>query len=146
MSEKFNKILWDLGRKIEDTSLPILNKFFDCKFERNENDIWDVLDFKDHDKKIIVEVKGRRITSTHYKETIITASKVSAGYQSIDQGFKVFFVFVFTDKMMYIELLEGSEFQVKFTGTNCIQHFLIPIEELIELETEDKNSIYDEKK
>ena len=59
---------------------------------------------------------------------------------------KELFVFVFNDKMIYIELLEGSEFKVKFTRSNCIQHFLIPIEELIELETEDKNSIYDEKK
>ena len=134
---KFNKVLWELGRKIEDTSLPILNKQFDCNFERNENDIWDVLDFKDHDKKIIVEVKGRRIPSTQYKETIITASKITAGFQSIDQGFKVFLVFVFTDKMMYIELLENSEFQVKFTGTNCIQHYMIPIKDLIEIKQEE---------
>ena len=50
---KFNKVLWELGRKIEDTSLPILNKQFDCNFERNENDIFDILDFKDDDKKKI---------------------------------------------------------------------------------------------
>ena len=130
---KFNKELWGLGRKIEDESLPILNKYFECNFERNENDIWDILDFKDDEKKIIVEVKGRRIPSTQYKETIITASKVTEAYKKIDDGYKVYFVFVFTDKTMEIELLEESSFQVKLTGTNCIQHYMIPITDLKEI-------------
>ena len=133
MTTKFNKELWSLGRKIEDESLPILNKYFECNFERNENDIWDILDFKDDDKKIIVEVKGRRIPSTQYKETIITASKVTEAYKKIDDGYKVYFVFVFTDKTMEIELLEESSFQVKLTGTNCIQHYMIPITDLKEI-------------
>ena len=38
---------------------------------------------------------------------------------------------------MYIELLENSEFQVKFTGTNCIQHYMIPIKDLIEIKQEE---------
>jgi len=130
---KFNKELWDIGRNIEDKSLPVLNKYFECNFQRNENDIWDILDFKDDDKKIIVEVKGRRIPSTQYKETIITASKVTEAFRKIDDGYKVYFVFVFTDKTMEIELLEDSSFKVKLTGTNCIQHYMIPITELKEI-------------
>jgi len=130
---KFNKELWDIGRNIEDKSLPVLNKYFECNFQRNENDIWDILDFKDDDKKIIVEVKGRRIPSTQYKETIITASKVTEAFRKIDDGYKVYFVFVFTDKTMEIELLEDSSFKVKLTGTNCIQHYMIPITDLKEI-------------
>ena len=53
----FNKELWDIGRQIEDITLPLINQYFDCKFLRNENDIFDILDFKDDDAKIIVEVK-----------------------------------------------------------------------------------------
>jgi hypothetical protein len=131
---KFNYKLWNIGRQIEDETLPIINKYYDCDFKRNENDVFDILDFKDDEKKIIVEVKGRRISSTEYSDTIITASKVNAGLCAIDDGYKVYFVFVFTDKIYEIELQENQSFKVKFTGTNCIQHYLIPLTEMKEIE------------
>mgnify|MGYP003122421475 FL=1 len=138
MPFKFNEELWKVGRKIEDDALPVLNDFFECNFERNENDIFDIFDFKDEEKKMIVEVKGRRIPSTQYKETIITASKITEGYRAIEDGWKVYFLFVFTDKSGYFELKEDSSFKCKLTGTNCIQHYLIPVEDLKELkETEE---------
>tara|TARA_R100001015_G_scaffold17096_1_gene9158 strand:- start:2104 stop:2508 length:405 start_codon:yes stop_codon:yes gene_type:complete len=133
MPFEFNKKLWELGRKIEDETLPELNEYFECNFERNENDIFDVFDFKDEEKKIVVEVKGRRNTSTEYEDTIITASKITAGYQAIETGYKVYYVFAFTDKIMFIELKEDSSFKCKFTGTNCIRHYLIPVKDLQEL-------------
>tara|TARA_R100000951_G_scaffold11816_3_gene9700 strand:+ start:2335 stop:2748 length:414 start_codon:yes stop_codon:yes gene_type:complete len=136
MPFKFNKELWEIGRQIEDKTLPLINKYYKCNFERNENDIFDILDFKDDTEKKIVEIKGRRIASTEYAETIITASKVTAGFQQIDKGYKVYFVFVFTDKIFEYQLKENSDFKCKFTGTNCIKHYLIPIDELIEIEDE----------
>tara|TARA_R100000995_G_scaffold70003_1_gene38587 strand:+ start:461 stop:877 length:417 start_codon:yes stop_codon:yes gene_type:complete len=136
MPFKFNEELWKVGRKIEDDALPVLNDFFECNFERNENDIFDIFDFKDEEKKMIVEVKGRRIPSTQWKETIITASKITEGYRAIEDGWKVYFLFVFTDKSGYFELKEDSSFKCKLTGTNCIQHYLIPVEDLKELDKE----------
>ena len=136
MPFEFNKELWEIGRQIEDKTLPLINKYYKCNFERNENDIFDILDFKDDTEKKIVEIKGRRIPSTQYNETIITASKVTAGFQQIDKGYKVYFVFVFTDKIFEYRLREDSEFQCKFTGTNCIKHYLIPIDELTEIKDE----------
>ena len=133
MPFKFNETLWKIGQKIEDDTLPLINKYYDCNFKRNENDIFDILDFKDDDKKIIVEIKGRRIPSTQYEDTIITASKVTEGFMKLDQGYRVFFVFVFTDKTMEIELKEDFNFNVKFTGSNCIKHFCIPVKELTEI-------------
>jgi len=132
----FNKELWDYGRNIEDKVLPIANELFDCDFKRNENDIYDILDFKDEEKKVVVEVKGRKIPSTQYTDTIITASKITEGYHKIDEGYKVYFIFVFTDKMFQYELLEDSEFECRFTGTNCIQHYLIPVKNLTEIKDE----------
>lgn len=137
MPFKFNKELWEIGRQIEDRTLPLINDYFGCNFERNENDIFDILDFKDDDKKKIVEIKGRRIKSTQYVDTIITASKVTAGFQKIEDGYKVYFVFVFTDKTMEIELKEDANFKVKFTGTNCIKHYCIPVSDLTEIKDED---------
>tara|TARA_R110000824_G_scaffold110041_2_gene257961 strand:- start:465 stop:911 length:447 start_codon:yes stop_codon:yes gene_type:complete len=129
----FNKQLWDAGRKIEDAALPKLNKYFNTDFKRNENDIFDILDFKDEENKKIVEVKGRFNKSDAYEDTIITASKVMAGHQAIDEGYQVYFLFVFTDKSMIMELKEDSSFKVKFTGTNCIKHYMIPVSSLEEL-------------
>ena len=82
MSSNFNKTLWEYGRKVEDKVLPIVNSLYDCDFKRNENDIYDILDFRDEEKKKIVEVKGRRILSTAYKQTLITASKITAGFSA----------------------------------------------------------------
>ena len=31
----FNQELWNIGRKIEDTALPYLNKHYGCDFKRN---------------------------------------------------------------------------------------------------------------
>tara|TARA_R110002050_G_scaffold20397_2_gene57802 strand:+ start:397 stop:810 length:414 start_codon:yes stop_codon:yes gene_type:complete len=137
MPFKFNKELWEIGRQIEDKTLPLINKYYKCNFERNENDIFDILDFKDEVEKKIVEIKGRRIPSTQFAETIITASKVTAGFQQIDKGYKVYFVFVFTDKIFEYQLKENSSFKCKFTGTNCIKHYLIPIDELTEIKEEE---------
>ncbi len=126
----FNKELWEAGRKIEDAALPELNKYFKTDFKRNENDIFDILDFKNIKDKIIVEVKGRRNSSDAYEDTIITASKVMAGHQAIDEGYRVYFLFVFSDCSKIMELKEDSSFKVKYTGSNCIQHYMIPVAEL----------------
>jgi hypothetical protein len=134
MPFKFDKELWDIGKKIEDETLPLINKYFECDFKRNENDIYDILDFKDENTKKIVEIKGRRIESTDYEDTIITASKVNEGLNKVEDGYRVFFVFVFTDKIYEMELQKDQSFKVKFTGTNCIQHYLIPIKDLKEID------------
>tara|TARA_R110000822_G_scaffold14349_2_gene50648 strand:+ start:1893 stop:2309 length:417 start_codon:yes stop_codon:yes gene_type:complete len=138
MPFKFNKELWTIGQKIEDEALPKLNKYFKTDLQRDENNIWDILDFKDDNEKVIVEVKGRLIKSTQYVDTIITASKVMAGHQAIDEGYRVYFLFVFTDKSMIIELKEDQSFSVRYTGTNAIRHYCIPISELKDFEPDDQ--------
>ena len=138
MPFKFNKELWTIGQKIENEALPKLNKYFKTDLQRDENNIWDILDFRDDEEKVIVEVKGRLIPSTQYADTIITSSKVMAGHQAIDDGYKVFFLFVFTDKSMIIELKEEQSFKVRFTGTNCIKHYCIPITELKDFDPDEE--------
>ena len=134
MPFKFDQELWNIGKKIEDETLPLINKYYECDFKRNDNDIFDILDFKDEDSKKIVEIKGRRIESIKYEDTIITASKVNEGLNKVEDGYRVFFVFVFTDKIYEMELQKDQEFKCRFTGTNCIQHYLIPIKDLKEID------------
>lgn len=133
----FNKSLWEYGQIIEDRVMPVANELFDCNFEKNENDIFDYLDFKDHDKKVIVEVKGRKVKSSQYDKTLVTASKITAGLQEIDQGYRVHFIFAFTDKLMKYELKEDDSFECRYTGTNCVQHYLIPISSCEEIKDSD---------
>ena len=137
MPYKFNKELWEFGRKIEDNVLPIANELFGCDFKRNENDIYDIIDFRDEEKKVVVEVKGRKIKSTQFTDTIITASKITEGYHYIEQGYKVYFIFVFTDKLFHYELLEETAFECRYTGTNCIKHYMIPVANLTEIKEDE---------
>ncbi len=129
MPFKFNHELWNIGKKIEDAVLPELNKAFNCDLERTDN-IFDIIDFKDNEKKIAIEVKGRRIKSTQYKDTIITKGKITEGFKLTDLGWKVILVFVFTDRTLYHQLTGDEVWGVKMTGTNYIEHFLIPIADL----------------
>lgn len=130
---EFNQTLWELGQKIEDAVKPKLNECFGCDLKRSD-DIFDIIDFKDYDKKIAVEVKGRRISSTQYRDTIITKNKITTGWKMTEEGWKVYYVFVFTDKILGHQLTGEESFKVKMTGTFHIEHFLIPVEDLKELE------------
>jgi len=134
MPNKFNKVLWELGRKIEDEIRPYLNDFLECEFERKDN-IYDVLDFHDEDKKTIVEVKGRTCDSKAWKETIITCNKITEGLMMMETGWTIYYFFVFTDKTMYFKLdPKNCDFKMKYTGTRHIPHFLIPVDYLTEFD------------
>ena len=133
----FNKFLWELGQEIEDKTLPLINKHYECEFQRNINDIFDVLDFKDEDKKIIVEIKGRRIPSTQYDDTMISSIKITEGNRMIELGYQVFFVFAVADKAMEIELKLDQEWRCMISGTNSILHYFIPIKDLTEINMDD---------
>ena len=85
---KFNKVLWELGRQTEDELKPDIDKFFGCDFYRND-DKFDVLDFHDDNNKVIVEVKGRKCSSTAWKETILTVGKITEGLMEVEKGYDV---------------------------------------------------------
>ena len=134
---KFNYELWKAGQKVEDNLKPKIDKFFQCDFKRN-TDIFDILDFHDDTKKKIVEVKGRNSPSDQYKDTIITCGKITEGLMMVEMGFEVYIFFVFTDKTLYLKLdTDNADFTMKYTGTNNIPHYLIPIADLIEFVEEE---------
>tara|TARA_R100001591_G_C4330902_1_gene178060 strand:+ start:693 stop:1136 length:444 start_codon:yes stop_codon:yes gene_type:complete len=139
-NNKFNKQLWTLGNKIEDELKPHLEEFLGEELFRSD-DIYDIMDFKSKDNKLVVEIKGRRVSSTQYETTLLTCGKVieAEKLMCIDEDTKVYVFFVFTDCVKYIQLpKERPNWNCKRTGTNHIPHFLIPITELIEFEGVDK--------
>lgn len=133
----FNKVLWEKGKETEDAIRPHLNKFFNCDFQRND-DIFDVLDFHDKENKKIVEIKGRSISSTAFRDTIITCGKVTEGLMEMemDDDLEIYFFFVFTDKTLYVKLEKEFDWKMKVTGTNQIPHYLIPVKSLTEFKGE----------
>jgi hypothetical protein len=134
---KFNKVLWELGRQTEDELKPDIDKFFGCDFYRND-DKFDVLDFHDDNNKVIVEVKGRKCSSTAWKETILTVGKITEGLMEVEKGYDVYIFFVFTDKTMYIKIEQDKcNWSIKRTGTNYIPHYLIPVSDLTEFNTDE---------
>ena len=135
---KFNYELWKAGQKIEDNLKPKIDKFFECNFKRNSN-IFDILDFHDEEKKKIVEVKGRNNPSDQYEDTIITCGKITEGLMMVEGGYEVYIFFVFTDKTLYLKLdPDNCDFKMRYTGTNHIPHYLIPVKDLVEFK-EDSN-------
>ena len=60
-----------------------------------------------------------------------------AGQQDIDEGYRVYFLFVFTDCSKIMELKADSEFKCKFTGSNCIKHYLIPVAGLLDFDPDN---------
>ena len=58
----------------------------------------------------------------------------------VEEGWEVYYIFVFTDKIL-CHKLTGEEFwKVKLTGTHHIEHYLIPIGDLKELEEFETNT------
>ena len=134
---KFNKELWEFGTKLEDAIKPQLEEKFNCELGRSD-DIFDVIDFRDNENKIAVEIKGRRCPSTQYKDTIITRGKIDTGWKLNDLGWKVYLIFIFTDKTLYHQITGEESWKVKLTGTNNIEHFLLPISELKEFDEDSE--------
>tara|TARA_R110002110_G_scaffold15283_2_gene69004 strand:+ start:1276 stop:1710 length:435 start_codon:yes stop_codon:yes gene_type:complete len=137
---KFNKTLWTLGNKIEDEIKPHLEEFLGKELFRGD-DIFDIMDFKSEDEKLVVEIKGRRVSSTDFKTTIITCGKIieAEKLMCVNEEVKVYIFFVYTDCVKYIQLpKERPDWDCKHTGTNHIPHFLIPVNELMDFESVDK--------
>jgi len=102
MDEQQKKDL-DFGKKFENLNITILSDFFNCdlietKGHRN------AFDFIDEKQQIIIELKSRRNTKDKYPTTMVGTNKVVAGLKHIENGYKVYFCFQFTDGLFYYQL------------------------------------------
>ena len=134
----FNYYKWKKGKETEDAMRPYIEDFFDCKFVRQDDgleidpnnpppEVFDKLDFRNYEKKIIVEVKGRTCDSNRYYDTIITTSKIDEGEIEMKEGWAVYYLFKFRDKVKLIKQPDKVEWNTRITGTFRIPHYLIPV-------------------
>ena len=94
------------GDKKENSLIPQLNKYFKCNVIKTEP--FYQFDFIDKELKLLFELKSRRNTKHQYYDTMVGANKVKEGYKMIQQGYKVYFVFGFTDYISAYELTTTS--------------------------------------
>ena len=94
------------GDKKENSLIPQLNKYFKCNVIKTKP--FYEFDFIDKKLKLLFELKSRRNTKHQYYDTMIGANKVKEGYNMIKKGYKVYFVFGFTDFISAYELTETS--------------------------------------
>ena len=79
-----------------------LQRHFDTDFSRTSR--YNGLDFISEDKKIQIEVKRRRNSSTQYATTLIGQNKITNMLDSCKDGIKSFCCFMFTDGYFIIEI------------------------------------------
>ncbi len=73
-------------------------------------DAFSIFDFRDEAKKVVVELKSRRIRHDQYTSTFVGHNKILEGFRLIADGWKVFIVWKFNDKVRYYELVSKAQF------------------------------------
>ena len=89
-----------LGLEAENELKPILNTFFGCDFYTDMG-IYCPYDFIDTEKKVVIELKTRRISSRAYLTLLIGWNKYEVMKKFKQQGFDAYFVFKLTDGLFY---------------------------------------------
>ena len=105
---------YKFGSAEELRLLPILEEKFDLDLELTEQG--DRFDYIDTKKKVYIELKSRYNTKEKYPTTIITESKFLVGKRLQSEGWRIIYVFNFTDKICYIEPKSSDAFVVKNQG------------------------------
>jgi len=135
---------YDFGIANEIEVLELLNKEFNTKLKRIEYQ-YSKLDYSNEDNTIYAELKSRRIDSTRFTTTLITTAKLDSIVEK--EGVKYYICFKFTDGLFYVEYTKELFDTFKRTlfkrawrtgkVDTAKEHFLVPIESLKKIETEE---------
>jgi hypothetical protein len=124
-------ISYTFGKKNETIVLPIITRHFQKEIKEYKEQ-YSKFDF--FDDEYDYELKSRTNKYKTYPTTMITANKVSGDKKKI-------FLFYFTDGLYYIEYNKEifDNYELKMVSRSGLEapkpHFLIPIEDLIEIKT-----------
>ena len=90
------------GEEQEQKVKPLLEKYFDCELVKTPQS-YNIFDFINDDKKLIIEVKSRKNKKNKYPTTMVGDNKWKEAESLRDDGWEVFFFFNFTDCLSYLE-------------------------------------------
>lgn len=89
----------EFGKNNESKLKSKIETFFKCNLHHtNKNNIFD---FIDNDKKILIELKTRKNTKMKYPTTMIGYNKIVESINKIKNGWTIYYIFNFTDKLTY---------------------------------------------
>ena len=81
-----------------------LKKWFPKNSFTRDTTGWNAIDYLDNNGKIAIELKSRRIRSDRYETIMIGKNKYDSMIKYMKKGFKGYFLFKFTDKLMIFEI------------------------------------------
>jgi hypothetical protein len=96
----------EFGDEKENNLLPKLNNYFNFKLKKTKP--FYEFDYIDKNKKVLIELKARRNTKNKYPDTMIGYNKILKGLDKIKHGYKIYFVFAFTNCVSYYELTKDN--------------------------------------
>jgi len=103
---------YEYGVKKELEILDILK----TKFPKIEHTIekYSDWDFYDNENKYKIELKSRKINSNKYNSTIIGSNKIYKGKKLLNEGYRIFYIFNYIDKILYFELDNDDKFKQSY--------------------------------
>ena len=124
---------YNYGIESENKNLELINSFLNSKCIKGKK--YDCYDFKDDDKKIIVELKTRRCYKNTYDTTMISLHKIKKLLEY--KNYQIYIFFKFIDGMYYYNISEIYDINIK-KGGRCDRdkkeyqkYYFIPVKKLI---------------
>ena len=96
---------FDFGENEEKRKKYAIDEFFNIKTKLTEQ--YCNYDYIDEDKKVIIELKTRRVNKDKYKDTMIPLNKIKKLLKLKKEGYKIYLCFCFLDGLFYYELKTG---------------------------------------
>ena len=114
-----------LGFTGEEKVKPFLDDYFDAQFIEDKTR-WRSYDFIDTKKKIVLEMKTRRVSVDQYDTTCINIKKYYTMLKFLERGYTCYFIFKFTDGVYYFPVVESLPDSIEIreirdTRRGCIE-------------------------
>lgn len=134
MNYELQKQDFKLGLNSEDEILQHLEQHFGCKLDKTHR--YHPFDFECREKKILIELKTRRINHNQYDDLMIGSNKIKYGNSMIkNKDYKIFFIYKCLDGVYEYEYLKDNKLRCDMNGNlrrndRCIPMSYIPTNEL----------------
>ena len=86
----------------EKKLLNVFNEYLKCNLTFTVQ--YSKFDYIDTDKKILVELKSRRVKKNKYKDVLVNKAKIDYGFKKISEGYDVYISWSFIDKLCIYKL------------------------------------------
>jgi hypothetical protein len=127
----------EFGKNNESKLKSKIETFFKCNLlHTNKNNVFD---FIDNDKKILIELKTRKNTKLKYPTTMIGYNKIVESIEKIKNGWTIYYIFSFTDKLTYYKFEKDNNEYHSIGGrkdrgrSEFKKYYFIPVELLSDI-------------